>query len=339
MPERTPSEVAANYQQARRHAALFDQSHHGKIELAGRDARSFLHNLCTNDIQKLAPGTGCEAFLLTAKARVVAPVLVFASKLPDGREVLWLDTGPGLGDKVLKHLDRYLISEQVELADRTQEFAQFHPAGPEARAVLQRALHTDMPDLAELHSREQSFPSGTTVSIRRHDPLALPGFDIVCRASDAESIRQALIDAGARAAGPEAYELLRVEAGTPVYGVDIDDERFVVEVGRTKQAICYTKGCYLGQEPVVMARDRGHVNRMLVGVKIAAAEAVPRGSRLFRDGAEAGQVTSSIVSPRLGTGLALAYLRRGSQEPGTALEVETSSGRYSAEVVSLPLSG
>jgi folate-binding protein YgfZ len=339
MPECTPSEVAADYQSARQHAALFDQSQHGKIELSGRDARGFLHNLCTNDILKLAPGTGCEAFLLTAKARVVAPILVFARKLPDGGESLWLDTGPGLGDKVLKHLDQYLISEQVALVDRTQEFAEFHLVGPEARAVLQRALRTEFPDLPELHIIARSFPSGVAVSIRRHDPLALLGFDIVCRTSDAESVRQALTDAGARRAGLEAYELLRVEAGTPVYGMDIDEERFVVEVGRTKQAISYTKGCYLGQEPVVMARDRGHVNRMLTGVKIAVAEAVPRGSRLFRDGAEVGHVTSSIVSPRLGTGLALGYIRRGSHEPGTALEVETSSGRHRTEVVSLPLSG
>src|SRR3954463_15534227 len=104
-----------------------------------------------------------------------------------------------------------------------------------------------------------------------------------------------------------------------------------MEVGRTKQAICYTKGCFLGQEPIVRARDIGHVNRTLLGVKIAGNDVVVRGARLFRDGQEVGQITSSARSPRLGV-IGLAYIRRGSQEPGTVLEVEAEGGRRSAEV-------
>src|SRR5262249_33594154 len=124
-----------------------------------------------------------------------------------------------------------------------------------------------------------------------------------------------LKDAGAHPAGLEAFEQLRIEAGIPIFGKDIDEERFVVEVNRIPQTICYTKGCYLGQEPIVMARDRGHVNRRLFGIKIAGEEAVPAGTKLCRDGAEAGQVTSSVVSPRFGA-IALAYIRRGSDQPG-----------------------
>src|SRR5207253_401243 len=104
-------------------------------------------------------------------------------------------------------------------------------------------------------------------------------------------LRDVLTSAGAVAGTPETHELLRVEAGWPRYGVDIDENRFVVEVGRATQAISYTKGCYLGQEPIVMARDRGHVNRTLLGIKAAQADALPRGARLFRDGNEVGQVT------------------------------------------------
>jgi folate-binding protein YgfZ len=330
--------VLADYQHARQHAVWFDRSDHGKVELAGPDARAFLNNLCTNDIKNLLPGAGREAFLLTAKAKVVAHILVFARKEAAGREVLWLDAGPGMGDKVLKHLDHYLISEQVELADHTREFAQMHLAGPEAHGALQRAVQAEVPELSALHSLDATIAQAACW-IRRHDPLGVRGYDIVCPTSHADAVRKALTDAGAHRAAPDAYELLRVEAGTPLFGADMDEERFVVEVGRTRQAICYTKGCYLGQEPVVMARDRGHVNRSLVGVKIAADQAVPRGTRLFRDGAEVGQVTSSILSPRLGSALALAYVRRGSQEPGTALEAEIGAGRQQAEVVALPLTG
>src|SRR5262249_39507886 len=91
-------------------------------------------------------------------------------------------------------------------------------------------------------------------------------------------------------------------------------------------AICYTKGCFLGQEPIVMARDRGHVNRTLLGLTVAADAPVARGAKVFRGDAEVGVVTSSVRSPRLGT-VALAYLRRGHHEPGTAVEVGAGGGR------------
>jgi folate-binding protein YgfZ len=166
----------------------------------------------------------------------------------------------------------------------------------------------------------------------------LPGYDIVCPHGQAEEVWRLLIQAGATPAGMASYELLRVEAGTPVYGVDIDEDRFVVEVGRDG-AICYTKGCYLGQEPIVMARDRGHLNRFLRGLKICSGEVVARGAKIARDGNEVGHVTSSVVSPRLGTAIALAYMRRGSQEPGTTVQVESATGRRAADVTSLPFTG
>src|SRR5205085_797197 len=93
------------------------------------------------------------------------------------------------------------------------------------------------------------------------------------------------------------HEMLRVEAGLPAFGSDIDEERLVMEVGRTARAISYTKGCFLGQEPIVMARDRGQVNRALLGVKVARGAALAHGARLFHAEAEVGQVTSSVYSP------------------------------------------
>jgi folate-binding protein YgfZ len=144
-----------------------------------------------------------------------------------------------------------------------------------------------------------------------------------------------LAEAGAKPAGRQSYEALRVEAGAPLQGVDVDEETFAPEVGRTRQAICYTKGCYLGQEPIVMARDRGHVNRALLGLKLPGGP-VPPNSLLYREGKEVGRVTSSVVSPRLGTAIALAYIRRGNQEPGTVVEVEAGGPRRPAEVTRLP---
>src|SRR5262249_21337078 len=150
-------------------------------------------------------------------------------------------------------------------------------------------------------------------------------YDLFCQAGEGKRVAEMLAEAGAAPASPDTHESLRVEAGTPVYGKDIDDNRLVMEVGRTAQAITYSKGCFLGKEPIVMARDRGHVNRALLGATVAGDEALAFGTRLLHNGAEAGQVTSSVFSPRLGQVIALAYLKRGSQEPGTMLTVEPES--------------
>jgi folate-binding protein YgfZ len=323
---------AAEYNEARAGAVLFDLSPHGKVEVTGPDARSFLHNLSTNDVKNLPPGTGCEAFLTTARAKVVAYLTLWL--LPEDTPSFWLDLAPGTADKVLQHLDHFLISEQVEFADHTRAFAQVHLAGPRSRAVLDQALGGPLPELGPLHLTRTTF-NGTPCQVRRHDRLGLPGYDLVCPGTHAVAVWQRLAGAGAKPAGRQAYEALRVEAGTPRQGVDVDEETFAPEAGRTRQAISYTKGCYLGQEPIVMARDRGHVNRALMGLKLAGGP-VPHNSPLYREGKEVGRVTSSVVSPRLGTAIALAYVRRGHQEPGTALEVEAEGQRRAAEVAPLP---
>lgn len=328
-------EAGREYQQVREGCGLFDLSHRGKVELTGAEASPFLHNLCTNDINDLPLGAGCEAFLTTNKARVVAHILVYHLHLHDGRPALWLDVVQGQGEKVIQHLDHYVISEQVEFADRTREFAQLHLAGPRAKEVLEKALVDDVPDLEELQHMMRTFGASDTAHIRRHDSLGVPGYDLVCLRGRAANVWQLLVRAGARPAGLQAYQTLRVEAGTPVQGVDFDETTFAPEVGRTAQAISYGKGCYLGQEPIVMARDRGQINRILRGLKLATGP-VPTGSLLYREGKEAGRVTSSVQSPLLGTGIALAYVRRHSWEPGTVVEVETAGQRHPGTVTVLP---
>lgn len=328
---------AREYEQTRFGCGLFDLSHRGKVELTGSEAAMFLHNLCSNDINDLPLGAGCEAFLTTNKARVVAHVLVYHVRLHDGRDALWLDVPPGQAEKIIQHLDHYLISERVEFADRTREFAHLHLAGPKAKEVLEKALLDDVPDLDELQHMIRTFGANDTAHVRRHSPLGLPGYDLVCLHGRAGNIWQMLTRCGAKPAGLQTHEVLRVEAGTPVAGVDFDETTFAPEVNRTPQAICYTKGCYLGQEPIVMARDRGQINRRMMGLKLTTGP-VPRGSLLYRDGKDAGRVTSSVQSPLLGTGIALASLRRTSWEPGTSVEVEANGQRQQAVVTAVPFS-
>src|SRR5437868_1741632 len=130
-------------------AAVFDLSARGLVELTGPEAVPFLHNLCTNDIKNLAAGRGCEFFLTTNKARVVGHG--FAHRLlPAESPVLWLDVDPGSGAKVAAHLNHFIVSEQVEIADKGGTVALFHVAGPRAGAAVEQVLGVPPPMLDEL---------------------------------------------------------------------------------------------------------------------------------------------------------------------------------------------
>ncbi|HLN28365.1 MAG TPA: aminomethyltransferase family protein [Gemmataceae bacterium] len=328
----------AEYEHSCREVAIFDVSNRARVAVTGPDAGKFLHNLCTNDVLKLASGDGCEAFLTTGQAKIVAYVLISRTTVPGGSEIYFLDPGPDMGEKVVRHLDRFIISEQVELAERTLEFARVHLAGPGARAVLESTLAGLVPELPENHHYFADI-AGASSQVRRDSSLGQPGYEVVVPQDKAQAVWQALSTAGANRAGSLAYETLRVEAGTPVYGRDIDETNLPQEVARVERTISFTKGCYIGQETVARIRAYGHVNRSLVGLRLSIPSAVPAGAKISRDDKEIGQATSSVVSPRMGAGIALAYVRRGNQEPGTALEVETDGGRCRAEVASLPFAG
>lgn len=328
-----------DYEQATTSAAVFDLSARGKVELAGADAVMFLHNLCTNDIKNLPTGGGCEAFLTTAKAKVIAHFLVGRfqqlGRASHPRPVVLLDLMPGGAEQLLQQLDRYLISEQVELANRTSEIGLLRLTGPRAAAVLAGTAANHAEELDRIpHLHHISWELGEIpVQVRRHDLLRIPAYDVFCSMPDAAAVAKTLGAAGVTPGSAATHEVLRIEAGLPEYGVDIDENRLVMEVNRTREAICYTKGCYLGQEPIVMARDRGHVNRHLLRIKVAGEELPGSGARVFHGDEEVGQVTSSTWSPRLHSVLALAYLKRGHQDPGRPLTIETEAGRRNAEVV------
>jgi tRNA-modifying protein YgfZ len=329
--------MTPDYAAATTTAALFDTSAAAKLVLTGPDAPMFLGNLGTNDTKNLPLGGGCEIYFCDARAKVKFQAWVYHVRLADARHAMWLETTAGRNTELLQYLDRYLISEQVELADRTADFAQFHLAGPTAASVLSKALGDAVPDLPPFAHMERTF-AGVTCSVRRRDQLAVPGFDVVCRTEFAGAVKAALLAAGATVGTADTFEVLRIEAGTPVFGKDIDDNRFVMEVGFVARAVSYTKGCYLGQEPIVMARDRaGHVNRAFFGLKVLEGDnPLPAGAKLYREGQEVGVVTSSCHSPRLGAPVALAYLKWKHQDAGLRLEAETPLGRQPVEVLGLP---
>lgn len=308
-------------------AGLVDFAERTQVELRGPDRATFLHNLCTNDIRKLAPYAGCETFITTVQGKILGYVFVFS-----GPDSLVLETVPGQGEKLRHHFDKYLIREQVEIIDRSIEWAGWLLTGAHAEEVLQKALsHGEIP--SQLMGSSLATISQTPVWLRRVDMADRAGFLVDCLRRDYVHVGSLLHKAGAHRCGHEAFEAARIEAGFPMFGRDITENNLPQEVGRDKRTISFNKGCYLGQETIARIDALGHVNKTLVGLRYLAAHLPKPGATVLAGDEPVGTATSSTWSPRYGSPLALGYVRRGFNTPGTRLASNT--GPAEVEVVAL----
>ncbi len=318
-------DAKAEYDALTAGVGFVDLSGRSLLELTGDDRAAFLHNLCTNDIRRLTPGQGCEAFLTNVQGKILAHIFVFC-----GRGSLVVDSVAGQSEKIAGSLDRYLIREKVEIADRSQDWAEILLAGACAEAFL--ANQTDSPIPPELLAHQDAAVAGHAVAIGRVDLTGGPGFLLRGEADAVAKVWLTLREAGAVPCGAEALEMARIEAATPWYGVDISEQNLPQEVARDERTISFTKGCYLGQETVARIDALGHVNRTLCLVKFPGAEIPAEGCELSSGEKPAGHVTSAAYSPGLDAPLALAYVRRGHNTPGAKLQ----SPLGEAEVVEPP---
>jgi len=317
----------AEYKAASTKAALFDLSDRTQIELTGVDRAQFLHNFCTNEIKKLAPGSGCEAFVTNIKGRILAHVFVFAEE-----HSLWIDTVPRAEQSLLSHLDRYLITEDVELHARTNELGDLFLSGEQAGGLL-NSLGCDVSNLRTC-DHVVSQISGIEVTVRRVDLIGVPGFLLSTSREPLAPLWSQLSKAGATPAGSAAFHALRIEAGMPLYGLDLSDDNLAQEAARNVQAISFTKGCYLGQEPIARIDALGHVNRELRGLKLPAGPVPKPGSTVLTadESQEIGHVTSSAMSYADDGPVALALLRSNWTTRDTQVVVQLDEATVPATV-------
>jgi folate-binding protein YgfZ len=322
----TPA-VSPGYRALVEATGVVDLTGRTQLELTGADRALFLHNFCTNNVRNLPDGNGAEAFILDAKGHVLGHAFLFVAP-----HSLVIDTVPGQSAKLSGHLDRYIIREQVEIRDRTDQWGELLIAGPRSAALLE-SLAFNVPE--ERLGHGQSTFAGCPVYLRRTDLVGPDSWLATCARSDIETVRAALANAGAVPADMAAFEMARLEAGTPLYERDITEKNLPQEVNRDAYAISFTKGCYLGQETVARIDALGHVNRVLVGLRFSAHETPAAGTELLAEerGPAVGAITSAAYSPRLRSVLALGYVRRGHTQVGTML----ASSAGAAEVVALPL--
>jgi folate-binding protein YgfZ len=298
-----------------------------QIELRGEDRQQFLHNLCTNDILRLRPEQGCEAFVTNVQGKCLGHVLVFA-----GHQSLVIETSPDQAAGLLSHFDRYLITDDVQLVDHTDDWGELLVAGRSAKGWIERLTGGDSIEAMCDHRAVQC--GGVPAWVRRAPMTIEPSYLIACKRTDLPAVHKQLHADGAVPCGAAAFHMARIEKGFPWYGWDITEKNLPQEVNRDQAAISFEKGCYLGQETVARIDALGHVNRIAVALRCEPAEVPQVGTPLMVDQQTVGEMTSAATSPRLSAPVALAYVRRRFAEPGTTLALPHGT----ATVVRLPVS-
>lgn len=310
------------------------------VGAAGNDRGSYLQGLLTNDVQALAPGTGCYAAWLTPQGRMLTDLHVFESG-----DTMLLDVPAHLAESTLQRLDQFLFSEDVQLADLAGTLRSVWIHGPAAAPMLQAVLsgaplagRGGLGSWPEYANARVEFDASPAV-VARVSQLGVPGFCVYLDSGREEDLRRALQRAGAPLADPEALRAARIEAGYPVFGVDMTDDTIPLEAGIEDRAISFTKGCYVGQEVIIRVLHRGHgrVVRKLVAFRIDGS-APAGGARILAGEREVGTVTSAARSPG-GGAIGLGYVHRDFVTPGTAVEVEDAGLRMPAVVAQLPMGG
>jgi len=273
--------MSEGYEALRDGAAWLDLSARGRIVARGRDRARLLHNITSNDVKKMAPGSSCYAFLLSPQGRIQADLhlVCFADHF-------WIDTEPELREKVQRHILKYRVADQVELEDVTGQTAAIGVEGPAAESIVLPA------------GGHWAAPFTVT---------GQPGYRVYCAASEMAGLVAQIEAAGGRPATLEDARIVRIENGRPVYGEDIRETSLPQET-QQMQAVSFTKGCYIGQEIVERIRAMGQVHRKLQRIELEGAEPAAPGAKLTVGGHEA-EITSSVYSPRLGKAIALAYVR------------------------------
>ncbi len=291
------------------------------VSFHGRDRAKFLHNFCTANIKALQSGEGSEAFVLNVKGKTIA----FGYVLIQNDRIYFL-TAPQSSNHLIPHFEKYVITEDVQIADRTLELDCWCCQGrlDELSSDSSHGLSRDAKEM-ELIQRLQSMGGQPYLN---HQNFKFHGHDLLIAHSaftsnsdrmliSASADRLAFIDEfksqAIREVSGESFEIARIEQGTPTFGIDVTDANLPQEVGRDKLAISFTKGCYLGQETVARIDALGHVNKFLVRLKFTVPTVPPAGTELSYDGKRVGKLTSVCFSPKYAAPIALAYVTRGFQ--------------------------
>ena len=328
------SETLAEHKAVRVNAGLIDLSFGGCLKIWGGEAVQFLNGLVSNDVKTLGVGKGMPAAFLTGHGKVRALCRV----LNIGTEFL-VTNDPQTHAKVYGYVAPFSNAGDFKVEDVSQKYRLLSVQGPKSQLVMKEICFEPVPSLDE-NDWFETLIAGHRALVVRASHTGEAGYDIFVSEPALADVWDFILLKGQFYSlipvGLDALESLRVEAGIPVYGVDVDETNMLLETGLA-DTVSFSKGCYTGQEAVAMATYRGHVSKKLSGLLLSGDAAVPvRGDTVKKDGKEIGYVTSALRSPSIDSVIALAYIKYGFFEIGNNLEVNTTSGALPATIAKLP---
>jgi len=314
-PDHFQARVAADYGDVRAEFAalvsgcgVYDLSGRAKIKLTGSDQVRWLNGMITNNIRDLVANHGVYAFLLNPQGRILGDLYAY------NREgSLLIDTDQSQLEKLLAIFDKYIIMDDVEVANISDQLTSIGIAGPKVREVL-KAAGIELPDLNPLQFADLTWQNIKLTVLRSDNPI-VESYELWLATENVTPVWESLLNAGATPAGTTALEWLRIAAGIPRYGQDIRERDLSQETGQDR-ALHFTKGCYVGQEIVERIRSRGAVHRQFAGFEIQvldkSAPLPTLGTKIQAGGKDVGEVTSAASLPIVNgeRAVALGYIRR-----------------------------
>ena len=339
------TDAVSEHQAVRNSGGIVDVSYRSRHQLIGDDRAKFLHRIISNDIESLSVGQGTYAMLLTHRGKIIADLNIYVLE-----DAITIDTAPETAENLFNELDKYIIADDVELSDATEETGAIAVHGPKSSELVQSVLNmSDLATLSERHNcvcEVDAFFQHPIICVRTNATGEV-GYTLYTAAEALVSLWETLMTKGSQfnvqPIGWNALESLRIEAGIPRYGTELTDAVIPLEA-ELEHAIDFEKGCYIGQEIVARMKYRGHPNRLLRGIEIDDnptfqddCELRP-GARVFSADKEVGWVTSATFAPTLKKKVALGYVRIAATEAGSRVQIETSNGQVDATVVRLPFS-
>jgi folate-binding protein YgfZ len=323
------SDLQSEWSAVRQRCGLLDARFRGLLRVTGADRVSFLQGMLSNDVAKLQAGEGTYAALLTQQGKLVSDLRVYVLA-----EELWLDVPAARVEAVRAALERFVIADDVEFVAEDAWVPLVVIEGPHAARVLLAVAGESMADAPPFTHRELRF-EGAIVRAVAVSHSGESGYLLYGPPAVAPKLWEHFHAAGAEPVGLDALHVLRVEAGIPWYGHDMDESMLVSEIG-LESAISYRKGCYLGQEVVERVAARGQVHRKLMGLVCDGTLLPAPESKLVVAGNEVGWITSAAWSPARETVVALGYVRRECWDVGTEVRVTSPAGETNARVAVLP---
>lgn len=328
-------DIAAEHRAVREAVGLADLSHRGKIRVTGDDRVKWLQSIISNDILPLTPGQGRYSSFLTHKGKMITYFRVYMQT-----DTVTLEDVGEIGDTTFQTLRKFLLyGTKAKMENCAESWGLLLVSGPKADQVIQSAFGVEVTDLQPVNFVTAHIGGCHTLVIRTEE-TGETDIEILLPVSGLVSAWTSLLEAGAqfglKPIGRHALEALRMEAGIPKAGPDLNEEIVPPEAHLEDKAFSLSKGCYPGQEVVARMDTYGNVRRHLVGLVLKDPTIPPKGAKLFSGDREVGWISSAAHSPQLNKVIAFGFPLRDFSAPDTTLTVDIDGARHEATVHPLP---